>query len=334
MATPIDRLTKAKDCLELLDEMKPKNFITYQDNVEKVNGLLRIYNKTIDILECAKVDAETTGDKMAHGLTLRQIEDRLSECLSEKLFIEESTNFDPGSRNINEVSLESLRLYEASGSGTYKMKTKCNKCDYANYVEKFTGTEVCECCSCPIFPSVHQWSNKNTSANTDEKKWEFSNLEANPLVTPAIIPGGSSVFLDKEPIVMSVIYPNILYHNWDPLHEKYENLHQNEKEFIYPRLLWFEYVHKTLLATEMHISVGDNKQYSVMLKKHVDGKVPQASALLDVYNNFVRTVLNVRMNETIRIVAPDEERYDCTVLEIQINENGFSAKGPGFETHT
>ena len=76
--------------------------------------------------------------------------------------------------------------------------------------------------------------------------------------------------------------------------------------------------------------IGQNKQYSIMLKKHVNGQTPQPRTLLNAFDKFNRQIIKIPTGLMVRVTAPDEDHYDCTVLEIKFDGKNLSAGGPGF----
>jgi hypothetical protein len=355
MATPIDRLTDPHDCLELLDEMKPKNFATYKDNVEKMKGLLRLFDKTIDVLECTKVDAESTGDRMAQGMTLKQIDDRLAECLSEKLFIQEAIEFEsyPGDATFSTPSeckssdmIDDDRNLITIDNSTY-FDINCKNCGLINRVKTDKGNKRCDACSSYVLPvnlekdgvppaisdkgkeKITYIDLSTSIEDKTHKERTLDNFKASTLPVPSAIDTSYNAFLADKSVIMSVIDGANTQHVWEPLHEKYKTLLHSEKEFIYRRLLWFDYANNTLLARRMDISlIGKNKQYSIMLKKHVNGQTPQLRALYDAVDKFKSMVPTMYTGEMIRVIAPDPDAYDCTILEIQYDGRLITAHSP------
>ena len=299
MSTPIDKLNNPKECLELLELMKPKGEYN-RESVEKLQGLLRLYEKTIEVLELTRVDAECAGDKIAYGMTISQIDNALAERLSEKMLMEEiialelsdnvSSNFIEARckecGNVNQLTkyaynsscrkclsllfpMEYSKHSAAIGAEKGKQKVEqnlseemeslnisdftdinqnsnmyvdvaCGKCGMPNRIKTHKGNGRCVQCSSLVFPSdVAKDTENNTMALSEKKVWSFNDFQPNAspalapvpeqIVVPAIIRNGSSPFLDKEPIVMSVVDSDYYYENWSPLHEKYRDLSSRQR---------------------------------------------------------------------------------------------------------
>lgn len=168
--SPIDKLTDPNECLKLLKEMKPKN-LTYIESIDKVEGILRLYEKTIDVLECAKIDAESTGNRVAYDMTLDDIENALSEQLTEKMLLEEAILLEAGKihATINEPKSVS------SNKAEYKtfVEVICRHCKTVNNANIYNRESDCFKCNRLLFDDKLTYTSRtmNMDEDSDEDGW-------------------------------------------------------------------------------------------------------------------------------------------------------------------
>lgn len=146
--SPIDRLTDPTECLKLLKEMSPKDR-THIESIEKTEGILRLYEKTIDLLECAKIDAESTGNRVAQGMTLEEIENQISVQLCRKLELEDAVLFETQKLHCTINSFESPAKSEKKD---FK-EIKCNNCKTINVANIYNTSSDCHKCGKTLFDS-------------------------------------------------------------------------------------------------------------------------------------------------------------------------------------
>ena len=83
----MDKLTFPRECYSLLQEMKSKH--PHTESNEKVQEILKLYDKTLEVMESVQVTMQIDNLDEMYGMTQTEIDDKISEVMAEKLQLED-----------------------------------------------------------------------------------------------------------------------------------------------------------------------------------------------------------------------------------------------------